>query len=126
MVLRSTSGKGGKKSLARASITKQSQARRTAMKKPAAPTRWSQHVTDTSRALQLEQGVFAWKDPKRIATSLARSAEQSKARKSTPYASAMSMLTFYMNRAGQHLGAQQKKRLATAKHELRVLYDRVP
>ncbi len=67
------------------------------------PKRWSRHVMETSNALDLDKGVFAQEDPRRIARSLKRSAERSKRRKSNPYRSAMSMLTFYINRAGKKL-----------------------
>jgi hypothetical protein len=63
--------------------------------------RWSQHVTETSFALDLDRGIFTWDDPHRIAESLKESAERSKARKTTPFRSAMSMLNFYINRAGK-------------------------
>ena len=86
--------------------------------------RWSQHVTETSDALDLEPGVFTWDDPGKIARSLRRSAEASERRKTTPFASAMSMLTFYINRAGEHLPRQQREVLEQAKDELRVLYGR--
>jgi len=85
---------------------------------------WSQHVTETSDALDLEAGVFTLKDPKEIALSLKRSADQSRRRKSGPFRSAMSMLTFYINRSGSHLSAEQLDLLERAKDELRVLYDR--
>jgi hypothetical protein len=88
--------------------------------------RWSQHVTETSDALDLEQGVFKQKDPKRIARSLKASAEHSDRRKSNPFRSAMSMLSFYINRAGEHLPRVQRKRLETAKDELRSLFKRPP
>jgi hypothetical protein len=86
--------------------------------------RWSQDVTRHSNALDLERDVFAQADPKRIARSLKRSAERSERRKSSPFRSAMSMLTFYINRAGDKLSATQRRRLETAKDELRALYDR--
>jgi hypothetical protein len=86
--------------------------------------RWSQHVTETSNALDLERGVFAQKDPRAIARSLKRSAERSRRRKSDPYRSAMSMLTFYVNRAGKKLPKAQRDRLQAAKGELRALYGR--
>lgn len=86
--------------------------------------RWSQRVTETSNALDLERDVFTKKDPKAIARSLKRSAEQSRRRKSSPYRSAMSMLTFYLNRAGKTLPKTQRERLEVAKDELRKLYDR--
>jgi hypothetical protein len=86
--------------------------------------RWSQKVTATSNALDLEPGVFALEDPRRIARSLKRSAERSRRRRSDPYRSAMSMLTFYINRAGTQLPAAQRARLETAKDELRALFGR--
>lgn len=79
------------------------------------PKKWSQKVTESSRALQVEEGVFTWKDPKKIAKSLAASALKSKERKGTPYQSAMSMLNFYINRAGKNLDPDQKKILEKAK-----------
>jgi hypothetical protein len=85
---------------------------------------WSRRVTVSSRALQLEDGVFKLDDPREIALSLRRSAEASRQRKSEPFRSAMSMLTFYINRAGRHLSAEQRERLEAAKDELRALYDR--
>jgi hypothetical protein len=86
--------------------------------------RWSQHVTETSNAMDLESGVFAQTDPKKIAASLKRSAEHSHRRKSEPYRSAMSMLTFYVNRAGKDLPANQKRRLEAAKGELRKAFGK--
>jgi hemerythrin-like domain-containing protein len=87
-------------------------------------TNWSARVTRESDALDLEEGVFTWKDPRRIALSLQRSAEASRRRKSTPFRSAMSMLVFYINRAGKHLDPEQKAVLEAAKTELRKLYGR--
>ena len=87
-------------------------------------TYWSGHVTKTSNALDLRAKVFASRDPHRIALSLKRSAESSKRRKGTPYQSAMSMLNFYINRAGKHLSASRKRILAAAKPELRRLYGK--
>jgi len=86
--------------------------------------RWSQEVTERSDALDLDAGVFTWKDPRRIARSLARSAERSQRRKTGPFRSAMSMLTFYVNRAGKGLSAADRRRLEQAKDELRDLYGR--
>jgi Protein of unknown function (DUF3175) len=86
--------------------------------------KWSQQVTQTSNALDLEQGVFTWADPKRIALSLSRSAEASTRRKSDPFRSAMSMLVFYMNRAGRKLDRRQRRILEQAKQELRALYGK--
>jgi hypothetical protein len=81
-------------------------------------------VTRESNALSLEDRVFTRKDPKEIAKSLKRSAEQSKRRKSGPFASAMSMLTFYVNRAGKGLPAREKRKLMRARSELRKLYGK--
>lgn len=92
--------------------------------KKTAPKKWSHHVMETSDALDLQSGVFKSKDPKKIASSLKRSAEKSKRRKSTPYQSAMSMLNFYINRAGKHLSAKEKQPLEKAKPELRKLFGR--
>ena len=86
--------------------------------------RWSQEVTEHSDALDLEKGVFTLKDPKEIAVSLKHSAEASERRKSDPYRSAMSMLTFYINRAGKHLSDADRSRLEKAKDELRKLFHR--
>jgi hypothetical protein len=90
------------------------------------PTRkkWSQDVTEHSNALDLERDVFTKDDPKEIARSLKRSAEHSHRRKSSPYRSAMSMLTFYINRAGKDLEPKQKRVLEEAKDELRALFGR--
>jgi hypothetical protein len=79
---------------------------------------------ETSNALDLDKGVFLLQSPKRIALSLKRSAEQSQRRKSEPYRSAMSMLTFYVNRAGRNLPAGRRRTLERAKQELRVLYGK--
>lgn len=87
-------------------------------------TRWSQRVTRESNALDLEPGVFTMRNPRQIAESLRRSAEQSDRRKAEPYQSAMSMLTFYINRAGRQLSSTQRSRLERAKDELRALYDK--
>jgi len=85
---------------------------------------WSGEVTRRSDALDLQDSVFTWSDPKRIARSLSRSAEQSTRRKASPFQSAMSMLNFYINRAGTNLGARQKKVLQRAKEELRTIYGK--
>ena len=87
-------------------------------------SRWSARVTRRSDALDLSRGVFTWKDPKRIAGSLKRSAERSKRGKSDPYRSALSMLTFYLNRAGKNLPAARRKTLQRAKAELRKQFGR--
>ena len=86
--------------------------------------RWSRRVTESSNALDLESQVFKKQDAKAIARSLKRSAEHSQRRKSSPYRSAMSMLTFYINRAGKTLTKTQRNRLEDAKQELRKLYHR--
>ena len=86
--------------------------------------RWTQRVTESSDALDLEHGVFTWDDPKEIARSLKRSADASRRRKGTPFQSAMSMLTFYINRAGTQLPADRRRVLEQAKDELRALYGR--
>jgi hypothetical protein len=88
------------------------------------PERWSQRVTETSNALDLEAGVFARDDPKSIARSLRRSAERSTRRKAEPFRSAMSMLVFYINRAGKNLPESRRATLEAAKDELRALYGK--
>ncbi|MCL5091013.1 MAG: DUF3175 domain-containing protein [Patescibacteria group bacterium] len=84
--------------------------------------KWSNKVTKQSNALDLEEGVFTWDDPKKIALSLKRSVEKSTLRKGTPYQSAMSMLNFYINRAGKNLPNERKKILEQAKEELKKLF----
>lgn len=84
---------------------------------------WSGYVTKHSFALDLEEGVFTWDDPKKIAISLKSSAEDSIRRKTTPFQSAMSMLNFYINRAGKNLNPTRKKILEQAKVELRELFN---
>lgn len=86
--------------------------------------RWSGRVTRESNALDLKKGVFKLRSPRRIATSLMQSARRSHRRKSSPYRSAMSMLTFYINRAGKDLPASRKKILNAAKTELRDRYGK--
>lgn len=81
-------------------------------------------MTEHSDALDLKRGVFSLRDPKKIAASLKRSAERSNRRKSDPYRSAMSMLTFYINRAGKTLPASRKRVLERAKDELRLSFGR--
>jgi len=85
---------------------------------------WSGRVTRESDALDLDKGVFSLKDPKRIAASLKRSAERSRRRKSTPYRSALSMLVFYINRAGKKLPASRRRTLERAKTELKRQFGR--
>jgi hypothetical protein len=86
--------------------------------------KWSGKVTRESNALDLEKGVFKSRSPRKIAASLKHSAEHSRRRKSSPYRSAMSMLTFYINRAGRDLPAGRKRVLEKAKDELRDLFDK--
>jgi Protein of unknown function (DUF3175) len=86
--------------------------------------KWSQDVTENSDALDLEKGAFESRDPKAIAASLKKSAERSKRRKTTPFRSAMSMLTFFVNRAGKNLPASRKRVLSRAKDELRRAFGR--
>jgi hypothetical protein len=88
--------------------------------------KWSQNVTEHSDALDLEENVFEKTDPAAIARSLKTSAEQSHRRKAEPYRSAMSMLTFYINRAGKNLPPGQKRVLEDAKAELRKVFGREP
>ena len=98
-------------------------ARKTAGKKSSS-RRWSQHVTRESDALDLKRGVFTQRDPKRIAASLKRSAERSSRRKTNAYRSALSMLTFYLNRAGKTLPKTRRARLDRAKVELKRRFGR--
>lgn len=93
--------------------------------KSAEKNNWSARVTRESDALDLEQGVFTWQDPVKIARSLKESADSSQRRKSEPFRSAMSMLVFYINRAGSNLGDEQRVILEQAKKELRKLYGRM-
>ncbi len=86
--------------------------------------RWSARVLQESDALDLDTGVFTWSDPKRIATSLKRSAQRSKRRKADPYRSALSMLTVYINRGGKNLPQTRKRVLERAKTELRRQFGR--
>jgi hypothetical protein len=91
---------------------------------PAQPKYWSQRVTDTSRALDLDSGVFTLSSPKAIARSLKRSADISTRRKAGAYQSAMSMLNFYINRAGRKLSPERRRILERAKGELRIAFRR--
>ena len=86
--------------------------------------RWSREVTDRSNALDLERDVFKKPSPRAIAESLRRSAERSRRRRADPFRSAMSMLTFYINRAGRNLDPARRRTLERAKRELRRLYRR--
>lgn len=86
--------------------------------------RWTQKVTRESNALDLEKGVFTWTDPQKIALSLKHSADTSTRRKTEPFRSAMSMLVFYINRAGRNLNPDRLRILNQAKEELRILYGK--
>jgi hypothetical protein len=90
---------------------------------PADKRRWSAAVTQDSNALDLEEGVFT-REPRAIARSLKRSAEQSRRRKAPAFQSAMAMLNFYINRAGRNLSAERRRKLDAAKTELRRLFGR--
>jgi hypothetical protein len=105
-------------------MPRKSKRRASASSRAGGGRRWSQEVTERSNALDLEEGVFTLRDPQAIAESLRRSAEASTRRKSGAYQSAMSMLTFYINRAGRGLDASQRRRLEQAKEALRRLYGR--
>lgn len=93
-------------------------------KKTSSPGKWSAKVTRESYALDLEEGVFTWNNPEKIALSLKKSADRSKRCKAAPFRSAMSMLVFYINRAGKNLNKKQKLVLEQAKDELRKLYGK--
>ena len=95
-------------------------------KTKATAKRWSHQVTARSDALDLEQGVFTLKDPKKIAASLKRSAEASTRRNADPFRSGMSMLVFYINRAGKNLSKANRARLERAKDELRKAFGKGP
>jgi hypothetical protein len=105
---------------------KKAQSGRKTGRKPAKKSakKWSGRVTRESNALDLEKGVFTQPTARKIAASLKRSAERSHRRKSSPYRSAMSMLTFYINRAGKELPARRRRVLKNAKGELRTLFDK--
>lgn len=111
-----------------ASVTKRkthsAKTRKNTRKSTRSPHRWSAEVTKTSDALDLKAHLFENRDPSEIAKSLKRSAERSKRRKGTPYQSAMSMLTFYINRAGKNLPARRRQTLDRAKVELRKAFGR--
>ncbi len=98
---------------------------RRAARRQAPETRyWSRRVTETSNALDLEPGVFTHRSPRAIALSLKRSAERSRRRKADPFRSAMSMLNFYINRAGRSLSPARRRVLERAKAELRRVFGR--
>lgn len=99
-------------------------AQKTKNKRPKKRRKWSAEVMKHSNALDLEQGVFTQDNPRHIAASLKRSAMRSKRRKGTPFQSAMSMLNFHINRAGQTLSTRHKAQLQRAKGELRKLFGK--
>jgi hypothetical protein len=111
--------KTARKNTSKTTARKTSSSRRKSSPNKASPKRWSQRVTRESDALDLKHGVFTLRDPKRIAASLKRSAERSSRRKAGAYRSALSMLTFYINRAGKTLPKIQRDRLQRAKTELK-------
>ncbi len=102
---------------------KTSAIKKTASKK-SAPKKWSKSVTEHSDAMDLEHDIFKSKDPKKIAASVKKSAEESKRKKAGPFQSAMSMINFYENRGGKNISAAQKKILDKSKEELRKLFGR--
>jgi len=109
-------------------VSRRKTAPRKSRRRKAAPRKsaryWSGRVTRESDALDLDKGVFSLNDPKRIAASLKRSAERSRRRKSAPYRSALSMLVFYINRAGKKLPASRRRTLERAKTELKRQFGR--
>jgi hypothetical protein len=121
--LKKASSKTARKS-PRKTPSKTTTRRKAPAKGKASPKRWSQRVTQESDALDLKRGVFTLKDPKRIAASLKRSAERSSRRKTGAYRSALSMLTFYVNRAGKTLPKTQREKLERAKVELKREFGR--
>ena len=115
------------KAKSRSTVRKSASTRKPATKRTPArstPRKWSQRVTETSNAMDLAPDVFKLDDPKKIAASLKRSAERSHRRKSAPFRSAMSMLTFYVNRAGHNLSAKRRRVLERAKDELRKAFGK--
>jgi hypothetical protein len=116
--------KTARKNTGNATVRKGSSSRRKPSPRKISPKRWSQRVTRESDALDLRHGVFTLRDPKRIAASLKRSAERSSRRKAGAYRSALSMLTFYINRAGKTLPKTQRDRLQRAKTELKRQFGR--
>jgi hypothetical protein len=119
---RKTASKSTRKTTVRKATS--SARRKSSPKKKASPKRWSQRVTQESDALDLKHGVFKQTNAKKIAASLKRSAERSSRRKTGAYRSALSMLTFYINRAGKTLPKAQRDRLQRAKTELRRQFHR--
>ena len=117
--------KAARKSAGRATRRRTATKKSSSSKRPSTKSkRWSQRVTKESDALDLKRGVFTLTDPKKIAASLKRSAERSSRRKTGAYRSALSMLTFYINRAGKTLPKTQRDRLQRAKAELKHQFGR--
>jgi uncharacterized protein DUF3175 len=116
--------KTAKRATSRRPVAKKSKAVKKRSAKSATTKRWSQRVTKESDALDLKRGVFTLTDPSKIAASLKRSAEHSARRKTGAYRSALSMLTFYINRAGRTLPKTQRHRLESAKAELKHQFGR--
>src|SRR5215813_14572542 len=113
-----------RRKLARAGRSRRGKAQARGSRRASPRNRWSQRVTRESDALDLEGGVFTRASPKAIALSLKRSALRSRRRKADPYRSAVSMLTFYMNRAGRNLPATRRRTLQKAKQELKAAFGR--
>jgi len=113
-----------RKTARKTATRKASATRRKTPARKASPKRWSQRVTQESDALDLRRGVFKLTSAKKIAASLKRSAEHSSRRKSGAYRSALSMLTFYINRAGKNLPKTERDRLERAKTELKHAFGR--
>ena len=117
--------KAARKSAGRTTRRRTATKKSLSSKKPSTKSkRWSQRVTKESDALDLKRGVFTLTDPKKIAASLKRSAERSSRRKTGAYRSALSMLTFYINRAGKNLSQTRRDVLSRAKDELRAQFSR--
>jgi hypothetical protein len=123
MIAKSTRRKSPRRKSPRSKSTR-SKSTRSKSTRRTRGNRWSARVTRESNALDLDAGVFKLDDPKKIAASLKRSAEHSKRRKAEPYRSALSMLVFYMNRAGRNLPAARRRKLERAKGQLRRLFHR--
>jgi hypothetical protein len=121
---KTTARKTAGKSTGKSTVRKAGSARARTARNKASPKRWSQRVTEHSDALDLKQGVFKLTDPKKIAASLKRSAEHSSRRKAGAYRSALSMLTFYINRAGKGLPKTLRARLEQAKGELKRAFGK--
>ena len=122
--MRRAAAKQSTKKSTRQFTTKKSSARPKTVRKARGGRRWSKRVTEHSDALDLQGGVFKLHDPKKMAASLKRSAERSKRRKADAYRSALSMLTFYINRAGRNLPASRKRVLNSAKDALKHQFHR--